>query len=55
MGKSEALQGGCKLGERKWEYKHSSKADMFLGIKNSTSVGQKTGTETLVLPHYNKD
>lgn len=33
----------------------SSKADMLLAMKDSTSVGQQTGTETQVLPHYNKD
>lgn len=32
----------------------SSKADMLLAMRNRTSVGQKTGTETLVLPRYNK-
>lgn len=33
----------------------SRKADMLLAMKNSTSVGQKTGTVTQVLPRYNKD
>lgn len=33
----------------------SSKADVLLAVKNSTVVGQKTGTEIQVLPRYNKD